>query len=1763
MKQICLLLVGLWALGSLADSSFVSELWVRDDFLKAPKAAFVAGAYAQLGQSDASLALGVIPIPFPIEMPETRGPLLYNPFPSYSHRGALSEWGRGWDVAMSIYHTAESGEVDCGANSFASPWGKLQASNQADVYYPKGLEIDIRVVKTSGGFTAYHPEGKVFEFTEKHGEFAWYLTQVKDREGHKTLFEYTQNSFHRPLLSKILHGGKKRAQYETQISYERLSFPVKRYGACGLETTIESRVHQIELKDSSKLHRLVYDDVYLSKVETEFQSKARLPDVDYHYGKMETVLKKPHQRINYQFQDATDGLDDWRFFSRNISWVDFNQDGLMDIERATDLKSFIQRSTGGFQELRDSYVVGRSALCPPSGSFNSMMAPAELRRLLIRPSGLRDRLVHLRLANDVDVSGTRTTLIVCNLDGQVQYQKEVFHEQELGMSFEDSTHLVDFNGDLKPDLVRVGHGQYTYILGESTPNQIQFSNKVTRSLPGADNRRVITYNLVDFNSDGFVDVVAQVSDGVLVWYGKGMGVLGPEEFHYPFKNPEGFTLFLRKMDGITLIDVNRDGLVDLLGRLGSSWTLFVQKGENLAEQEFPALDLGLELLNSAKVVNLSAGGNDQLAVLEWRLGYVAFDLNEPSTGLLTRIENNQGLSFEIDYTWTKPQEGVPQLLIVPKSLTIAVAGQEPRKRFYEFANAEIDVKNGGLIGFKRVETKGSKLLVTTDFLVSSDFQPKAQSITQVDARVDISQMHKNVWGESVLEGIRYLQLIKSTQSYVSQGLETFQRAISFSAYDRLCAKAIFEKTPDGELERQIAYSGPVGCLKTGEKLIGRHDNHPALDFVYTTYTTRNNAGQATDILLLTASKNISQTKFAYDDNHNVQSVEQASTGKTFLHYDPVFEILNSLQNADGTTLEMTGYAAQADSLSGLAMRHGDGADFIQEFAYDDLYRLHKIWNNLGESSTLQPLSHYAYRFGNKTFPSAITAFSQTDVGGYSQAVSLATADGQELTTVKENNDGWYFSKLSRQIPTESKVQEVNLDHLQKNPAEVGFIDLDATDKILSETTSSPLWGMLDRWTAVSDEQQNNVTRHLKISPQGIQVVSVENNQYATHALLDLQEGKPTSYSDETGRRYAYERDLLGRIRQISLPGQENHTRDFDAFGRVSKIRRSHIGEVAYSYEEDRNLLSQKNHYDAQGQWLRQESYGYDSAGRMTSHIYKDKNGEETYAFGFDGQDIQEKGQLGFFSQIENNYFIKKFVYAADGQAKSKNFDDKKGTAFQVAFKYNRVRDLAEQTVVYQSGKNAPLSYKKQFAYDDYGQLKSIAIADELLEIERDRLGKIACVLFPDGKILQMDYDSLTSGRKGYRLHEPKPGKKQTSYHWNFNDRGLISNIEVSSSIYGFAYSPDKMLQTHFSGYRPLQEWAYDKRGLAPPNRSSYLLFNDAGSLIAKNKQHYQLGPQGRIASFQSDRGQINYSYDENLHRVGKYLNDQLEYVRFEGLIGTPAHVYEKLSIEGMDIGFLVDGHFRFALFDQVGSLVATDNFFSMPSPFGERDVSSDLQEHFDFATHGRDKDTGFISMGVRDYDPEQQRFISADPFFLEDLDACSASPVECDLYSYARNNPLLYADSDGQMAQHIAKALVVLGRAALPYVAAAAKSVFRENVKTWARDFVLSPTNERGLGTRLKEQAGAKEWRINNPERVLYHPRYKIIMKDPNSKQNELRWWSKDTAGHGGSAWKVFKETSKGLIIIENADKYGNFMPDKHQGEVGKFIPWGELRSVK
>lgn len=84
-----------------------------------------------------------------------------------------------------------------------------------------------------------------------------------------------------------------------------------------------------------------------------------------------------------------------------------------------------------------------------------------------------------------------------------------------------------------------------------------------------------------------------------------------------------------------------------------------------------------------------------------------------------------------------------------------------------------------------------------------------------------------------------------------------------------------------------------------------------------------------------------------------------------------------------------------------------------------------------------------------------------------------------------------------------------------------------------------------------------------------------------------------------------------------------------------------------------------------------------------------------------------------------------------------------------------------------------------------------------------------------------------------------------------------------------------------------------------------------------------------------------------------------------------------------------------------------------------------------------------------------------------------------------------------------------------------------------------------------------KQWQTSKEgsDKILRHNKFGKFWRH---KTTGL-WWIRDTAGHGGSEFKVYREAKEGLKWIADADEYGDYILSKHKGDIGKFISWKEL----
>ena len=121
-----------------------------------------------------------------------------------------------------------------------------------------------------------------------------------------------------------------------------------------------------------------------------------------------------------------------------------------------------------------------------------------------------------------------------------------------------------------------------------------------------------------------------------------------------------------------------------------------------------------------------------------------------------------------------------------------------------------------------------------------------------------------------------------------------------------------------------------------------------------------------------------------------------------------------------------------------------------------------------------------------------------------------------------------------------------------------------------------------------------------------------------------------------------------------------------------------------------------------------------------------------------------------------------------------------------------------------------------------------------------------------------------------------------------------------------------------------------------------------------------------------------------------------------------------------------------------------------------------------------------------------------------------------------------------------------------------------EAVRAYAKAEKVYNLTVEGAHTYYVEAVDGKYVLVHNCKRTpfrlpkdLFDKKVLVGGRDYLREKVSGLWWSSDTAGHGGSAFKVFKETSPGTLEwFRDADMYGDFIDPalKHKGEIGKYI---------
>ena len=203
-------------------------------------------------------------------------------------------------------------------------------------------------------------------------------------------------------------------------------------------------------------------------------------------------------------------------------------------------------------------------------------------------------------------------------------------------------HLVDINGDGYPDSLTARHGRLHIAFGGPKGFSAPFDVPDLPTIDAALSSDKGVARLVDINGDGLVDVVGLGDDEYVVHLGRGDGTfedLG--SFRYPWGSGLG------RPSQLHLVDLNRDGIADMVATAGDN--VYLYQGLDGVHFDPAARKIKAPSGDDRGTITFAdLNGNGSVDVL-WPTGWAADLAGATSAGMLVRIDNGLGLTTDFSY----------------------------------------------------------------------------------------------------------------------------------------------------------------------------------------------------------------------------------------------------------------------------------------------------------------------------------------------------------------------------------------------------------------------------------------------------------------------------------------------------------------------------------------------------------------------------------------------------------------------------------------------------------------------------------------------------------------------------------------------------------------------------------------------------------------------------------------------------------------------------------------------------------------------------------------------------------------------------------------------------------------------------------------------------------------------------------------------------------------------------------------------------------
>jgi RHS repeat-associated protein len=1623
-----------------------SDFLVQPPRLAAPERGSVAGELSHVGFAAASLARGDFSLPMSLALPSERGKPHVSLVPTYAPGGGQSEWGMGWRLDLSIRRSAVVGDIDFAGEEFTSPWGRLVKRSDGS-YAPTGAAPTVSLQRVNDGWVAVTGNGSRFTFSSADsfgGGYAWMLSRVDGVLGDETVLTYTRNTSGRPFLSAVEWGGRgSEHQYRLELDYETIANPLDDFRP-GVALTLDRRVHEARIRvrstastfETGWTYRLDYTTsprgaaFYLTGVTRRNRAGVAEPTETYTYDLGDTTLAGATLGNVPALNAVLAATGGDALLPNRASELDVEDDALADFEIAKD-QSLVHRQGNAFSIEPLALAAGSIVQCrPPVSTMNTP-------RALARMTGDANELKVFRSITNGATFTTR--VLVCSRQGVPESDQQLPGEWGLNAT----TRLVDLNHDHRPDLIRVFSKGYQVAQNTSDATGYHFVVQPTRRLAEAFTPGSTWIH--DMNGDGQGDIVMRFSSSVSVWHGLGQFRFNQTARSLTFKNISGSTVTDLAQRQLTFVDINHDGLMDVITTRDRSLGVFLNNGRLMQQVTVPGLASLSWDFGAPVIADVTGNGNVEVMFVQGATAK-AIDLDTPATGLMISADDGKGTIARFGYERSAAVPGSRQRTSVLASLTVESSGYDTVTYQYRYGAPVLHSVGKYLVGFASVDKISPIVTEHVELLNDDDVGGVPTLSTTIDARTpQIVRFSRSLYDDVTVDAVRWLRPALVESGYQNgDGSVSLASTTQYIAYEREhCPTVVTKTTPDSELITTSALASiasipdELHCLPASQNVFGNHTS-AALDFHYLVNIDRNDVGQVTRLTQfnpMSLMQSLVLQENTYDAAYRQTATGAPGRGTTYVQYD-AFGRVSSLTDPAGVVTEVDEIDPVSDSIRALSTMRPD-APTTTFYRYDERDRLASSWDDLTGSTEQMPLVAFTYQDATHSAPARVDSFALADATANvsRHAVALVGADGEPLVA-----GTWLGEHVAL-----GQASVTNRNTLTRRNSFVGAMTATAFAAMTSDDVRNYGTPLVETVTAgfghnvqtTTTQQQGVVgvaTAELALTPTELVSRTHQPGGFTAEAATDGA-GRLVRKTDETGVTHYYTYDALGRLVGAATP-DGMQTLAFDGFGRPSQITRAGLGAVTYTYDAVSGLPLRKQHLDAFNAVVDTSKTTYDAIGRPTAVVENTSAETSSVSFGYDGNlpTATAAGQLGRLTHVGGTGWDRTTLFDPAGRVYQQNTTLAGWRDVTADTTYRANGGVASTTLTIADEKGTPLlAITKESELDSFGRETGLRVnGAPIYTLTYNDENRVARADFATGESITFDYDPVTHDRNGYSVDAPNASG---GVHWERNERGLIAAEtyahQVTTQRRTYSYDGRGMLVGATTG-ADVASYGYtlsglpntitDQLGTRAVHRAGNQLTVDgvtytwdaAGRVVAKGDWTFGYGPAGQLAHATRPGRQIDFVYDENNERLLKRVDGVPVRASVAGGVLTEDHFVELVTVAGVVAGVLDNGEFIALLTDPRGTpFSGADGSYNLASPYGTRASHLDVSEVIDYAKLGWDPDLDVVRMGVRDYDAKLAQFLTPDPLYSEDLEKCQTSPLQCSLYGYAIGNPISFVDPNG------------------------------------------------------------------------------------------------------------------------------------------------------